>query len=99
MHVHVLTIFPELFASPLAVGVVKRAREAWPVPSPRSASIPPDWRPAGPTAARTDFPSPWQRRDRETMMLYLAIMLWPYLLIAFAAGLVIGWFGSDRIDA
>lgn len=28
MHVHVLTIFPELFASPLAVGVVKRAREA-----------------------------------------------------------------------
>lgn len=32
-------------------------------------------------------------------MLYLAIMLWPYLLIAFAAGFVIGWFGSDRIDA
>ena len=32
-------------------------------------------------------------------MLYLAIMLWPYLLTAFAAGLVIGWFGSDRIDA
>ena len=32
-------------------------------------------------------------------MLYLAIMLWPHLLIAFAAGIVIGWFGSDRIDA
>lgn len=32
-------------------------------------------------------------------MLYLVITLWPYLLIAFAAGLVIGWFGSDRIEA
>lgn len=32
-------------------------------------------------------------------MLYLGLMLWPYLMIAFAAGLVIGWFGSDRIDA
>lgn len=31
-------------------------------------------------------------------MLYLAIMLWPYLLIAFVAGLIIGWFGSDRIE-
>lgn len=31
-------------------------------------------------------------------MLYLAIALWPYLLIAFVAGLVIGWFGSDRIE-
>jgi tRNA (guanine37-N1)-methyltransferase len=28
MHVHVVTIFPELFASPLAVGIVKRARDA-----------------------------------------------------------------------
>jgi tRNA (guanine37-N1)-methyltransferase len=28
MHVHVVTIFPELFASPLAVGIVKRARAA-----------------------------------------------------------------------
>jgi tRNA (guanine37-N1)-methyltransferase len=27
VHVHVLTIFPELFASPLSVGIVKRARE------------------------------------------------------------------------
>jgi tRNA (guanine37-N1)-methyltransferase len=27
MHVHVVTIFPELFASPLAVGIVKRARD------------------------------------------------------------------------
>ena len=27
MHAHVLTIFPELFASPLAVGMVKRARD------------------------------------------------------------------------
>jgi tRNA (guanine37-N1)-methyltransferase len=27
MHVHVVTIFPELFASPLAVGVPKRARD------------------------------------------------------------------------
>jgi uncharacterized membrane-anchored protein YhcB (DUF1043 family) len=32
-------------------------------------------------------------------MLYLALMLWPYLSIAFIAGLVIGWFGSDRIEA
>ncbi len=32
-------------------------------------------------------------------MLYLAIMLWPYLFIAFVAGLIIGWFGSDRIEA
>src|SRR6185295_14841490 len=28
MRVHVVTIFPELFASPLAVGVPKRARDA-----------------------------------------------------------------------
>lgn len=28
MHVHVLTIFPEFFATPLAVGVPKRARDA-----------------------------------------------------------------------
>ena len=28
MRIHVITIFPEFFASPLAVGVVKRAREA-----------------------------------------------------------------------
>jgi len=28
MHVHVLTIFPELFATPLAVGMAKRARDA-----------------------------------------------------------------------
>lgn len=27
MHVHVVTVFPELFASPLAVGIPKRARE------------------------------------------------------------------------
>jgi tRNA (guanine37-N1)-methyltransferase len=27
MHVHVITIFPEAFASPLAVGIVKRARD------------------------------------------------------------------------
>lgn len=32
-------------------------------------------------------------------MLYLVLTLWPYLLIAFVAGLVIGWFGSDRIEA
>ena len=32
-------------------------------------------------------------------MLYLAAMLWPYLMIAFIAGLVIGWFGSDRLEA
>ena len=28
MHVHVVTIFPELFASPLAVGIPRRARDA-----------------------------------------------------------------------
>jgi tRNA (guanine37-N1)-methyltransferase len=28
MHAHIVTIFPELFASPLAVGVLKRARDA-----------------------------------------------------------------------
>src|SRR6185295_2518069 len=28
MHVHIVTIFPELFATPLAVGVIKRARDA-----------------------------------------------------------------------
>src|SRR3954470_12700037 len=28
MHVHLLTIFPEFFATPLAVGVAKRARDA-----------------------------------------------------------------------
>ncbi len=28
MHVHIVTIFPELFASAVAVGIVKRAREA-----------------------------------------------------------------------
>jgi len=28
MHVHVVTIFPELFASPLTVGIPKRARDA-----------------------------------------------------------------------
>jgi tRNA (guanine37-N1)-methyltransferase len=28
MHIHVVTIFPEFFASPLAVGIIKRAREA-----------------------------------------------------------------------
>ena len=27
MHVHVLTIFPEIFATPLAVGILKRARD------------------------------------------------------------------------
>ncbi len=29
-------------------------------------------------------------------MLYLISMLWPYLLVALAAGGVIGWFASDR---
>jgi tRNA (guanine37-N1)-methyltransferase len=28
MHVHLLTIFPEFFATPLAVGILKRARDA-----------------------------------------------------------------------
>jgi tRNA (guanine37-N1)-methyltransferase len=28
MHIHIVTIFPEFFASPLAVGIPKRAREA-----------------------------------------------------------------------
>lgn len=29
-------------------------------------------------------------------MIYIAFSLWPYVILALAAGIVIGWFGSER---
>jgi hypothetical protein len=31
-------------------------------------------------------------------MFYLVTVLWPYVLVALLAGVVIGWFGSERND-
>jgi hypothetical protein len=31
-------------------------------------------------------------------MIYLTFALWPYAVLALAAGMVIGWFTTDRTD-
>jgi hypothetical protein len=32
-------------------------------------------------------------------MFYLLSVLWPYVLVAVATGIVIGWFGSERNES
>ncbi len=32
-------------------------------------------------------------------MFYLLSAFWPYVLVAVAAGVVIGWFGSERNES
>jgi len=35
---------------------------------------------------------------KEPAMIYLTTMLWPYILVAIAAGLVIGWFSAEKTE-